>query len=340
MLSGLRLHAARALARAGAKPAPLLSLKSHQFVRAQSTQSALARSDGRFITYKPVTGGLRHKRDIDMDALGVYQGEPVTKLTIIKKRTGGRNNHGRITARGRGGGPLRVIRTVDFTRRAPGPQKVVRIEFDPFRSAFLALLKHEASGELSYILAPQGLKAGDTVLSYRTGVPADLANAEPGTAAPTIQVGNCLKIKDIPVGTTIHAIGLRRWGPAQLCRSAGTSGQIISNATEGYAQIRLQSGEVRLIHVECAATIGATSNPDWMHRILGSAGANRNRGRRPKVRGVAMNPCDHPHGGGESRTKGKIPVTPWGVPTKGFRTRKKSKPTWWVVKGRPRGKKN
>ncbi|KAI9219226.1 translation protein SH3-like domain-containing protein [Blastocladiella britannica] len=298
----------------------------------------IARSDGRFITYKPVTGGLRHRRDIDMDALGVYQGAPVADLTIKKKRTGGRNCHGRITVRGRGGGPERIIRTVDFVRRGAGQHTVDRIEFDPFRSAFLALLKHRETGALSYIVAPQGLKKGDVVQSFRTGIPDSLAHAEPGTAPPTIQIGNCLKIKDIPVGSTIHCIGLRRWGPAQLCRSAGASSQIISNGQQGYAQIRLQSGEVRLIHVECAATIGAVSNPDWMHRVLGSAGANRNRGRRPKVRGVAMNPCDHPHGGGEGKTKGKIPVTPWGVPTKGFRTRQKNKPTWWVVKGRPRGK--
>ncbi|ORZ31157.1 translation protein SH3-like domain-containing protein [Catenaria anguillulae PL171] len=336
------------LASAAARPLAAATLaaanQSYAPITAQSPSVSArsvhnwARSDGRFITYRPVTNGLRHRRDVDLKALGVYQGSPVPELTIRKIRSSGRNHHGRITVRGRGGGPQRILRTVDFIRRAPGAQEVVRIEYDPFRSGFLALLKHKTTNVLSYIVAPQGLKAGDIVQSYRTGVPENLANAEPGTAPPTIQIGNCLKIKDIPVGTTIHCIGLRRWGPAQLCRAAGTSGQIISNGSEGYAQIRLQSGEVRLIHVECVGTIGSVSNPDWMHRVLGSAGANRNRGRRPKVRGVAMNPCDHPHGGGEGKTKGKIPVTPWGIPTKGFRTRQKSKPSWWIIKGRPRGK--
>ncbi|KNE56337.1 ribosomal protein L2 [Allomyces macrogynus ATCC 38327] len=317
---------------------PLAAPLAAASLSASRTRSTLARSDGRFIRYKPVTNGLRHKRDVDMDALGVWQGEPEASLVVIKKRTGGRNHHGRITVRGRGGGPLRVIRQVDFLRRTPGPQTVQRIEFDPFRSAFLALLKHNTTGKLSYIIAPQGVKAGDVLYSYRTGIPEELANAEPGMASPVIQVGNCLQIKDIPVGTTIHCVGLRRWGPAIMCRSAGSSGQVISTSNDGYAQIRLQSGEVRLIHVRCVATIGSASNPDWMHRVLGSAGASRNRGRRPKVRGVAKNPSDHPHGGGEGKTKGKIPVTPWGVPTKGYKTRRKAKPTWWIVKERPRGK--
>jgi ribosomal protein L2 len=273
-----------------------------------------------------------------MNALGIYQGDPVPELTIYKSRSGGRNHHGRITIRGRGGGPKKILRTVDFHRRTPGSQTVVRIEFDPFRSAFLALLRHNQNKTLSYILAPQGLKQGDVVHSYRTGLPETNAS-DNSSSAQLIKVGNCLQIRNIPVGTTIHGIGLRRWGPAIMCRSAGSSGQIVSTGNDGYAQIRLQSGEVRLIHVRCVATIGAVSNPDWMHRILGSAGANRNRGRRPKVRGVAMNPCDHPHGGGEGKTKGRIPVTPWGVPTTGYRTRKGSKPTWWIVKDRPRGKK-
>ncbi|KAL7747675.1 mitochondrial 54S ribosomal protein rml2 [Sorochytrium milnesiophthora] len=300
--------------------------------------STIARSDGRFVTYKPVTNGIRHRRDVDLGSLGVYTGLPVKDLTIVKKQMAGRNHSGRITVRGRGGGGSRRIRTVDFHRNVTGPHRVERIEFDPYRSAFLALLKHQQSSELSYIVAPEGIKAGDVIESFRQGIPPSLLNAEPGMASPVIQVGNCLQLRNIPVGTTVHNIGLKPWGKAQLCRSAGTSGQIISTGNEGYAQIKLQSGEVRLIHVASIATIGAVSNPDWMHRVLGKAGARRKIGRRPKVRGTAMNPVDHPHGGGEGRTRGKIPVTPWGIPTKGKKTRKKSKPTWWIIKDRPRGK--
>ncbi|KAJ1508985.1 hypothetical protein HMI54_000979 [Coelomomyces lativittatus] len=300
-----------------------------------------ARSDGRFVTYKPVTPGLRHRRDIDLDALGIYQGEPVQGLTFTKARQGGRNHFGRITIRGRGGGPKRILRNVDFERWEEGEQKVLRIEFDPFRSAFLALLQHQTTKALSYIIAPQDLKPGDTVHSFRKGIPETLhhGNDTHGKVNPLFHVGNCLKIRDIPVGSTIHCIGLNETGHAQLCRSAGTSARLLSTSDKKYAHVRLQSGEIRLISLNACATIGTVSNPDWMHRRLGSAGANRARGRRPKVRGVAMNPCDHPHGGGEGKTKGKHPVTPWGVPTKGFRTRKKSKPKWWIVEDRRKAKK-
>ncbi|KAI9140447.1 translation protein SH3-like domain-containing protein [Paraphysoderma sedebokerense] len=314
---------------------PVINFLSRRYVHPK-----VVKRDGKFVTYKPVTPALRHRRDIDLEALDVYTGPPIYELTIVKKRSGGRNAHGRITVRGRGGGPRRRIRIVDFYRNKKGPHEVVRIEHDPFRSGFLALLKHQGTGELSYIVAPHQVKAGDVIQSFRQGIPSELLNVEPGTSTSSLyERGNCLQLRHIPVGTLIHNIAIRPWGPAQLCRSAGTYAQVIQTGDSGYAQIRLQSGEVRLIHVACVATIGMVSNLDWQHRVLGSAGRKRNlMGRRPKVRGVAMNPVDHPHGGGEGKTKGKHPVTPWGVPTKGFKTRKKSKPTWWIVKDRRRVK--
>lgn len=300
----------------------------------RSLRTPVRRTDGRFITYKPITPGLRHRREVDMDALQIHQGDPVQELTYRVKRKGGRNHTGKITCRGRGGGMERIIRKIDFARLESGPQRCVRLEFDPFRSSFIALLHHTELNTLSYILAPQGLKVGDTVSSFRKGLSESQLRPEPGKANPLVQPGNFLQLQHIPLGSTIHCISLHPDGPAILCRSAGTSAVLIDIGQKGFAQVRLQSGEIRLIGTQCVAAIGSVSNPDWMHRILGKAGASRKLGRRPKVRGTAMNAYDHPHGGGEGKTKGKHPKTPWGIPCQGFRTRDKRKAKWWIVKDR------
>ncbi len=234
---------------------------------------------------------------------------PEKSLTVPLKSTGGRNNQGRITVRFRGGRHKRRYRIVDFKRDKWGvPAKVAAIEYDPNRSARIALL-HYADGEKRYILWPEGLKVGDTVMAG--------PDAE-------IKVGNALPIKNIPVGTFIHNIELIPGKGGQLARAAGTYAQLM--AKEGdYAHVRLPSGEVRLIHVNCMATIGQVGNIDHENIVIGKAGRNRWLGRRPHVRGTAMNPVDHPHGGGEGRTKGRHPVSPWGWCTKGMKTRKPKK---------------
>ncbi len=234
---------------------------------------------------------------------------PEKSLTVPLKSTGGRNNQGRITVRFRGGGHKRRYRIIDFKRDKWGvPAKVAAIEYDPNRSARIALL-HYADGEKRYIIAPEGLKVGDTVMSG--------PDAE-------IKVGNALPIKYIPVGTFIHNIELIPGKGGQIARAAGTYAQLM--AKEGdYAHVRLPSGEVRLIHVNCMATIGQVGNVDHENIVIGKAGRNRWLGRRPHVRGTAMNPVDHPHGGGEGKTKGRHPVSPWGWCTKGMKTRKPKK---------------
>ncbi len=234
---------------------------------------------------------------------------PEKSLTVPLKSTGGRNNQGRITVRFRGGGHKRRYRIIDFKRDKWGvPAKVAAIEYDPNRSARIALL-HYADGEKRYILWPEGLKVGDTVMAG--------PDAE-------IKVGNALPIKYIPVGTFIHNIELIPGKGGQIARAAGTYAQLM--AKEGdYAHVRLPSGEVRLIHVNCMATIGQVGNVDHENIVIGKAGRNRWLGRRPHVRGTAMNPVDHPHGGGEGKTKGRHPVSPWGWCTKGMKTRKPKK---------------
>lgn len=237
----------------------------------------------------------------------LHKGAPHAALVVKKSKTGGRNNQGRITCRHIGGGHRQKYRLVDFKRDKDGiPAKVERLEYDPNRSAFIALLLY-ADGERRYIIAPQGLNAGDDVASGR-----DVA----------IKVGNCLPLNNIPVGSTVHCIEMQPGGGAKLARSAGASVQLI--AREGiYATIRLRSGEMRRVLSDCRAAIGEVSNSEHNLRTLGKAGAKRHRGIRPTVRGTAMNPIDHPHGGGEGRTKGgRHPVSPWGVPTKGYKTRK------------------
>ncbi|GAA5525113.1 50S ribosomal protein L2 [Microbulbifer aestuariivivens] len=266
---------------------------------------------------KPTSAGRRHLVKVVNPDL--HKGAPYAPLVESKSKSGGRNNAGRITTRHVGGGHKQHYRIVDFKRNKDGiPAKVERLEYDPNRSAHIALVCY-ADGERRYIIAPKGLKAGATVQS--------------GDAAP-ISVGNTLPLRNIPVGAVIHGIELKPGKGAQLARSAGASVQLV--AREGqYATIRLRSGEMRKVLSECRATLGEVSNSEHSLRKLGKAGAKRWRGVRPTVRGVAMNPVDHPHGGGEGRTSGgRHPVTPWGVPTKGKKTRKNKRTDKMIVRRR------
>lgn len=347
-----------------------------------------------------MTPSLRQLRQPISEHL--HKGGPHRPLTVAKRSTGGRNNTGRITVRARGGGHKRRIRLVDFHRREAGEQEVLRIEYDPGRSAHIALIKHKETGNLSYILAPETLREGDKVQSFRAGIPdsftVDSASTGMGSSSSTdpaspqsvlppvsgglpgltptsaepevltepaprptrrartslaqidlgtlrsvaIRPGNCLPLRLIPVGTLIHAITLSPDGPAVLARSAGHAARIISasSPTGKHAQVRMASGEVRLIDLECVASIGTVSNPDHQHRNLGKAGRMRWLGFRPQSRGVAMNATDHPHGGGRGKSKsGKHPVSFSNVGAKGTRTRPPHSKTGnkMVVKERPRG---
>lgn len=257
--------------------------------------------------FKPYTPSRRFMTVADFSVL--TKKEPEKSLTEALHSKGGRNNLGRVTVRFRGGGHKRLYRIIDFKRNKDNiPAKVVSIEYDPNRSAWIALVVY-ADGEKRYIIAPEGLKVGDTIMS---GESVDIV------------VGNTLPLRSIPVGTLIHNVELKIGKGGQLCRSAGTYAQLL--AKEGnYAHLRLPSGEVRLVHVNCRATIGQVSNQEHENIKLGKAGRSRWLGRRPHVRGVAMNPIDHPMGGGEGRTSGGRPsCSPWGWPTKGYRTRKKN----------------
>ena len=261
-------------------------------------------------SFNPITPGMRELVLVDRSDL--HKGGPVKTLTEGRTKKGGRNNKGRITARRRGGGHKRRYRIIDFKRAKTGMVATVeRIEYDPNRTAFIALIKYK-DGEQSYILAPQRLAPGDQVIS---GADAD------------IKPGNALPLNSIPVGTIIHNVEMKAGKGGQIARSAGTYVQLVGR-DQGYAQVKLSSGELRLVRGECMATVGAVSNPDQANISLGKAGRKRWLGKRPQVRGVAMNPVDHPHGGGEGRTSGgRHPVTPWGKPTKGKRTRNKKKPS-------------
>jgi large subunit ribosomal protein L2 len=255
--------------------------------------------------FNPITPSLRGT--VLIDRSGLWKGKPVKGLTEGQHSTGGRNNHGRITSRFRGGGHKQAYRIVDFKRRAKFGMSatVERLEYDPNRTAFIALLKY-ADGELSYILAPQRMKAGDIVVA------GERADIKPGNAMP---------LGAIPVGTVIHNVELKPGAGGKLARSAGTFAQLVGKDT-GLAQVKLMSGELRAIRADCMASIGAVSNPDNSNQQLGKAGRMRWMGFRPHNRGVTMNPVDHPHGGGEGRTSGgRHPVTPWGKPTKGAKTR-------------------
>jgi large subunit ribosomal protein L2 len=273
-------------------------------------------------SYKPITPSLRQLVIVDRSDL--YKGEPVKALTEGLNQSGGRNNTGRITTRFRGGGHKRAYRIVDFKRRKFDMAATVeRLEYDPNRSAFIALIKY-ADGELAYILAPQRLAVGDAVVS---GVVVD------------VKPGNAMQVGNMPVGTIVHNIELKPGKGGQIARSAGTYAQIVGR-DQGYVIVRLNSGEQRLVLGTCLATVGAVSNPDHMNISIGKAGRSRWLGRRPHNRGVAMNPIDHPHGGGEGRTSGgRHPVTPWGKPTKGKKTRKNKTTTKFIVRSRHQKKK-
>jgi large subunit ribosomal protein L2 len=271
--------------------------------------------------YKPTSPSRRGL--VLIDRADLWKGDPVKGLTEGLHKSGGRNNNGRITARHIGGGHKRRYRLIDFKRNRFGvPAVVERIEYDPNRSAFIALIKYE-DGELSYILAPQRLRIGDTV--------------EAGESAD-IKPGNALPMQNIPVGTVIHNVEMKRGKGGQIARSAGTYAQLVGKDA-GYALLRLSSGERRMVRAECMATVGAVSNPDLKNIKLGKAGRKRWMGKRPVVRGVAMNPVDHPHGGGEGRTSGgRHPVTPWGKPTKGKRTRSNSRTDKLIIRRRHKKK--
>ena len=271
--------------------------------------------------YKPVTPSLRGTVLIDRSEL--WKGKPVKTLTEGKSKTGGRNNHGRTTSFFRGGGHKQTYRYVDFKRRKFDVSAMVeRLEYDPNRSAFIALIKYD-DGELSYIIAPQRLRAGDRVVA---GVRVD------------IKPGNAMPMAAMPVGTIIHNVELKKGAGGKMARSAGCYAQLVGKDA-GYAQVKLQSGELRLVRGECMATVGAVSNPDNQNQSIGKAGRNRWLGRRPHNRGVVMNPVDHPHGGGEGRTSGgRHPVTPWGKPTKGYKTRTNKRTSALIIRRRKTGK--
>ncbi|MEM7422419.1 MAG: 50S ribosomal protein L2 [Pseudomonadota bacterium] len=273
-------------------------------------------------TYNPTTPGQRGLVLIDRSEL--WKGRPVKRLTEGLTKSGGRNNAGRITARRRGGGAKRLYRIVDFKRRKVDvPATVERIEYDPNRTAFIALIKYE-DGVQAYILAPQRLAIGDTVISG---------------ARVDIKPGNAMPFTGMPIGTIVHNIELKAGKGGQIARSAGTYAQFVGRGG-GYAQIRLSSGELRLVRQECMATVGAVSNPDHSNQNFGKAGRMRHKGKRPSVRGVVMNPIDHPHGGGEGRTSGgRHPVTPWGKPTKGHRTRSNKTTDKYILRSRHARKK-
>ena len=272
-------------------------------------------------TFNPTSPGRRQL--VLVDRSGLHKGRPEKTLTEGLTKNGGRNNTGRITARRIGGGSKKLYRKVDFKRnKFDVPATVERLEYDPNRTAFIALIKYE-DGELAYIIAPQRLGPGDQVIS---------------SATADIKPGNTLPLKNIPVGTIIHNIEMKPEKGAQIARSAGTYAQLVGRA-DGYAQIKLSSGELRMVMDRCLATVGAVSNPDNMNQNLGKAGRKRHLGKRPSVRGVVMNPFDHPHGGGEGKSSGgRHPVTPWGKKTRGPKTRKNKATDRLIIRSRHKSK--
>ncbi|HXG58723.1 MAG TPA: 50S ribosomal protein L2 [Thermoanaerobaculia bacterium] len=270
-------------------------------------------------TYKPTSPGMRFQSHASFDVLTKTKSEPEKSLTVGKRKTGGRNSRGRITSRFIGGGHKQKYRIIDFKRNKHGvPAKVASIEYDPNRTAYIALL-HYIDGEKRYILAPDGLQVGATVTS---GPEAD------------ILVGNALPLAKIPLGTTVHNIELKEGKGGQMARSAGASAQLMAREGE-WATLRLPSGEMRKVHVRCYATIGQVGNLEHENVSIGKAGRTRHLGRKPHNRGVSMNPVDHPLGGGEGKTSGgRHPVSPWGQPTKGYKTRRNKTTTKFIVKRR------
>ena len=272
--------------------------------------------------FKPTTPGQRQLVLIDRSEL--HKGKPIKTLTEKKQQTGGRNNSGRITSYQKGGGHKRALRIIDFKRtKFDMAATVERLEYDPNRSAFIALIKYQ-DGELAYIIAPQRLNVGDTVIS---GEKVD------------IKPGNAMPLANIPIGTIVHNVEMKIGKGGQIGRSAGAYVQLVGKDS-GYAQIKLRSGELRMVPARCMATIGAVSNPDHQNEVIGKAGRNRWKGKRSHVRGVAMNPVDHPHGGGEGKTSGgRNPVTPWGQPTKGYKTRNPKRKNKLIIRTRHQAKK-
>ena len=271
--------------------------------------------------FNPVTASLRGTVLINRSEL--WKGKPVKALTEGKSHSGGRNNHGHTSVRFRGGGHKQSYRYVDFKRRKfDVPATVERLEYDPNRSAFIALIKYQ-DGELAYIIAPQRLRAGDQVVSG---------------ARVDIKPGNAMPLAAIPVGTIVHNIEMKPLAGGKLARAAGTYAQLVGKDF-GYAQVKLMSGELRIVRAECMASVGAVSNPDNMNQKIGKAGRMRWLGRRPHNRGVVMNPVDHPLGGGEGRSSGgRHPVTPWGIPTKGYKTRGNKRTDRMIIRRRNKGK--
>jgi large subunit ribosomal protein L2 len=269
------------------------------------------------VKVKPTSAGRRHF--VKVVTPGLHKGRPLDALLEKKTRKAGRNNYGHITTRHQGGGHKQHYRVIDFKRDKDGvPGRIERLEYDPNRSAHLALVLY-TDGERRYILAPKHAKVGDPIMS--------------GADAP-IKPGNSLPLKNIPIGTLVHCVELKPGGGAQIARSAGASVQIVARE-DAYVTVRLRSGELRKVHVDCRATVGEVGNDEHNLRKLGKAGASRWRGIRPTVRGVAQNPVDHPHGGGEGKTSGgRHPVTPWGQPTKGYKTRKNKRTQSMIVRDR------
>jgi len=268
-------------------------------------------------SYKPTTPGQRDLVLVDRSEL--WSGRPEKSLSFGLNKKGGRNNSGRITMRRKGGGAKRLYRLIDFKRNKFDIKGTVeRIEYDPNRTAFIALVNYE-DGEKSYILAPQRIKVSDTIIS---------------SSSSDIKPGNAMPFTGMPIGTIVHNVELKRGKGGQIARAAGSYAQFVGR-DGNYAQLRLSSGEMRLVRQECMATVGAVSNPDNSNQNFGKAGRNRNKGIRPSVRGVVMNPIDHPHGGGEGRTSGgRHPVTPWGKPTKGARTRTNKSTDKYILRSR------
>ena len=275
--------------------------------------------------FRPTTAGQRWlilPSNGELTREGKQTAEPHKPLLAIKKRINGRNHHGHITCRHRGGGHKRFYRVVDFARDKESiPAKVASVEYDPNRTCHIALL-HYADGEKRYILAPEGLKAGDPVMT---------------SDAPPFKVGYCMRLKAMPLGSVVHNIEMVPGKGGKLVRSAGLSAQLMARS-EGYATLKMPSGEARLINEDCRATFGALSNSERVLRVEGKAGRTRWKGFRPTVRGTAMNPVDHPHGGGEGKHNGYLPQTPWGICTKGYHTRSKHKTDKWIVKSRRKKK--
>ena len=267
--------------------------------------------------YNPTSPARRGLILVDRSAL--HKGKPLKALTVGKTKTGGRNNKGHVTSRGIAGGHKQSYRIIDFKRRKwDMPATVERLEYDPNRTAFIALVKY-SDGELAYILAPQRLGVGDTIVAGKK---------------TDVKPGNAMELGQMPVGTIIHNIEMKPLKGAQIARSAGSYAQLVGRG-DGYAQVKLSSGEVRLIPEACMASVGAVSNPDNMNVVIGKAGRNVHKGWRPHVRGVAMNPVDHPHGGGEGKTSGgRHPVTPWGKKTRGPKTRKNKSTDRLIVRRR------